>query len=100
MAMLKRTYALPQDTLEEFERATPAGKRSALIAELVRSWLEHEKRERLRREVIEGCREMTDVYLEIEREYHPLEEEVQHALDDESPPRGRGARTTRSRRRV
>jgi hypothetical protein len=100
MALLKRTYALPQGTVEEFEKAAPPGKRSALIAELVRGWLEHEKRERLRREVIEGCREMADVYLEVEREYHPLEEEVQHALDDESQPRRRGARPARSRRGV
>jgi hypothetical protein len=100
MALLKRTYALPQATLEEFERAAPPGKRSAVIAELVRSWLDQQKRERLRQAVIEGCREMADVYLEIEREYHPLEEEVQHALGDESPPGRRGARPPRPRRGV
>jgi hypothetical protein len=36
---------------------------------------------RLRKEMIEGCRDMADVYLAIEREYHPLEEEVQRAVD-------------------
>jgi hypothetical protein len=50
--------------------------------------------------VIEGCREMADVYLGIEREYHPLEEEVQHALGDEPEPGRRGARPSRSRGRV
>jgi hypothetical protein len=44
-------------------------------------WLDSRKKEELRRAVIEGCREMADVYLEIEREYHSLEEEVQNALD-------------------
>ena len=33
--------------------------------------------EDLRRDIIEGCREMADVHLETEREYHPLEEEVE-----------------------
>ncbi len=100
MTLLKRTYALPQETLEEFERATPPGKRSSVVAELLRSWLERQKRERLRAAVIEGCREMADVYLEIEREYHSLEEEVQHAFGDELQPGRRGARPPRSRRRV
>ena len=30
----------------------------------------------LRQNIIEGCREMWDVYVETEREFHPLEEEV------------------------
>src|SRR5262249_20445356 len=58
MGLLKRTYALPQQTLEEFERTTAPGKRSALVAQLIRDWLAQRKRERLRQEVIEGCREM------------------------------------------
>ena len=48
---------------------------------MLREWLDKQQREQLRREVIEGCREMADVYLEIEQEYHPLEEEVARALD-------------------
>jgi nitrate/TMAO reductase-like tetraheme cytochrome c subunit len=42
-------------------------------------WLDEQRREQLRREIIEGCHEMADVYLEIEQEYHPLEKEVAHA---------------------
>jgi hypothetical protein len=44
-----------------------------------RAWKREElhEREQLRKEIIEGCRDMADVYLEVEREYHPLEEEVQ-----------------------
>lgn len=35
--------------------------------------------EALRQNIIEGCREMWDVNVEIEQEFHPLEEEVAHA---------------------
>ena len=76
MRALKRTYVLPPDTLEQFEQEVSSGKRSAVIAELLREWLDKRRRDRLRREVLEGCREMMDVYLEVEQEYHPLDEEV------------------------
>lgn len=80
MGLLKRTYTLPADTLEQFEQVVAAGQRSAVIAELLREWLDRQRREQLRREIIEGCREMAEVYLETEREYHPLEEEVHRGL--------------------
>lgn len=35
--------------------------------------------ETLRQNIIEGCREMWDVYVETEREFHSLEEEVARA---------------------
>lgn len=97
MGMPKRTFSLPADTLAEFEREVGRGRRASVIADLVRTWLEDRRRERLRREIIEGCREMADVYLETEREFHPLEEEVHRALDTESKKRGRRARSPRSR---
>ena len=81
MGLLKRTYALPTETVESFERSVASGQRSAVIATLLRDWLEAQRRERLRRDIIEGCREMADIYTEIEREYHPLEEEAHRALD-------------------
>jgi metal-responsive CopG/Arc/MetJ family transcriptional regulator len=81
MRLLKRTYTLPPDTLEQFEQVVAVGKRSAVITELLREWLDGQRREQLRREIIEGCREMADVYLETEREYHPLEEEIHRGLD-------------------
>jgi len=37
-------------------------------------------RKRLRQEIVGSCREMADVYLAVEREYHPREEEVHRAL--------------------
>src|SRR4051794_20058341 len=100
MRLVKRTYVLPPAIVKEFEGSVSAGERSAVIAQLLEAWLERRKREQLRQAIIEGCREMAEVYREIEREYHPLEEEVQHALEDESPPRRHRARPTGSRRRV
>jgi len=34
------------------------------------------KRNKLRQEIVQGCQDMAEVYLEVEREYHPLVEEV------------------------
>jgi metal-responsive CopG/Arc/MetJ family transcriptional regulator len=81
MKLLKRTYALPPDALEKFEQAVDAGKRSAVIAELIREYLAEREREALRRDIIEGCEDMAEIYLEMEREWHPLEEEVARAFE-------------------
>jgi metal-responsive CopG/Arc/MetJ family transcriptional regulator len=79
MGLLKRTYAIPQQILDEFERVTAPSERSALVAEMMREWLDQQQ---LRQEVIEGCCDMADVYLATEREFHPLEEEVERASDE------------------
>jgi hypothetical protein len=84
MGLPKRTYALPPQTLERFEQEVAPGRRSAVIAELLQAWLERGRRERLRCEVVAGCREMAGVYLEVEREYHALEEEAHRALGNQS----------------
>lgn len=75
MMAMKRTYSLPEETVKEFECLVPSGERSAVIRHLVDGWLQ--QRAKLRQDIIEGCREMADVYLEIEREFHPLEEEIE-----------------------
>ena len=98
MNLVKRTYSLPPDTLASFEHKVPPGGRSSLVAALLRDWLEQQRRERLRKEVAEGCRNMAEVYLEGEREYHSLEEEVHHALEGEPATRRRRPRKARSRR--
>jgi hypothetical protein len=97
MVLRKRTYSLPQLTLDEFEKAVPPGERSTMVARLMRQWLDQRERERLRREVIEGCHDMAEVYLSIEREFHPLEEEVQHALDPLPKSRRNRSRSARPR---
>jgi len=83
MVLKKRTYGLPADAVESFEKDVPPGDRSAVVADLIRHWLAEKRRRKLREAVDEGCREMAELYLEIEKEYHPLEEEIhrQTALD-------------------
>ena len=98
MGLLKRTYALPRNVLEEFERAVGPGKRSAIIAEALNHWLEGKHREQLRREVIEGCHAMADLYLEIEQQYHPLEEEASRAAYSKAKAGGRRSGSSRSGR--
>ncbi len=48
-------------------------------------WLDRQRRECLRQKIIAGCEAMADIYLATEREYHPLEEEVQRGLDTQYP---------------
>lgn len=99
MELHKRTYSLPAQTLEQFESAVPAAQRSTILAGLLRAWLDEQQREALEREIIEGCREMAEVYLQVEQEYHPLEEEVQRGLDSPAEARRHRARPSRSGRR-
>lgn len=76
MGLLKRTYALPPDTVKSFERTVPKGKRSVLLASLMREWLQERERVRLGRSIVRGCEEMSAEYLSLEGEFHPLEEEL------------------------
>jgi hypothetical protein len=100
MHLSKRTYSLPGPTLESFEQVVPAGERSALVAALLKEWLERRRRDQLRRRIAEGCKDMAEVYLDIERAFHPLEEEVHRALEGSTASRRRGASASRSRRRI
>jgi len=81
--MTKRTYLLPDDVLAEFEATVPTGKRSAVLSEALREWMGEKRREKLRAEIEEGLREQWDLYLEIEREWAPLSDEVWAKLPDE-----------------
>jgi Arc/MetJ-type ribon-helix-helix transcriptional regulator len=87
MGSIKRTYVLPPELLEQFEGEVEPGRRSAVITELLRRWLEERRRQRLRAQVIEGCHEMAEVMLEIEQEFCPLDEEIDRALDAASEAR-------------
>ena len=82
MNQSKRTYALPSETLRRFEREVAPGKRSAKVAELIESWIRERERDALRSDIIEGCREMGEIYLAMAHEWEPLEEEVARALDE------------------
>jgi Arc/MetJ-type ribon-helix-helix transcriptional regulator len=85
MALAKRTYTLPPQVVGDFEQAVPSGRRSALVTELMREWLEKRRREELRKSIVSGCQEMADEYRRIEEEYHPLEEEVERELNHVAP---------------
>lgn len=74
--LIKRTYALPSDVLEEFERHVAPGKRGVAVAQALREWTQEREREALRADIDEGLREMAEIYRETEQEFHPLEEEV------------------------
>ena len=80
MRLQKRTYSMPVETIERFEHSVAAGRRSAIVSRLVNEWLDVERRARLRAEVIAGCLDMAELDIEIEREFHPLEEEVERVL--------------------
>lgn len=97
MNALKRTFALPRETVQAFEKTVAAGNRSATVASLIEDWLDKLKRAELRRAVIEGCREMGEEYLATEREYHALEEEVHRGIGRSAQTRRRGSRPSRSR---
>jgi len=76
MGLLKRTYSLPEDVLNSFESVVSRGRRSAVLASLIEAWLEERRLKKLRADIVTGCREMAGEYLEQEKTYHPLEEEV------------------------
>ncbi|MBI3921101.1 MAG: hypothetical protein HY318_06765 [Armatimonadetes bacterium] len=52
-------------------------------SELPKQEMTQHERDQLRRDVIEGCRDMADVSLEVEREFHALDEEAWRTLDEE-----------------
>lgn len=87
LGLIKRTYVLPPDVIEQFEREVESGHRSTVIAELLRQWLQERRRQRLRAQVIEGCRKMADVMVEIEQEFAPVDEEIARALGNLSETR-------------
>ncbi len=82
MRLLKRTYTLPPHTVQQFEDVVLPGERSRVVAQVLGSWLEEKRRAELRAQIEEGCREMWDEYLEVERQFHPLEEEVERKYGD------------------
>ncbi|MBI4559111.1 MAG: hypothetical protein HY706_16120 [Candidatus Hydrogenedentes bacterium] len=89
MPVVKKTYALPVATVERFEARVPPGKRSAVLAQLMHGWLEELRRSELARGIIEGCREMAEIYTDLEQDFHPLEEEAAYAMAPRSKSKTR-----------
>ena len=61
MRLTKRTYSLPGETVERFEAHIAPGRRSALVAELMDSWIRERDRIALRSDVVEGCKAMAQL---------------------------------------
>lgn len=76
MRLAKRTYSLPPGILKRFEDRLAPGERSGRLAKLMEEWLAERERDELRRELIEGCKEMSNLYQEIDREWNRASEEV------------------------
>jgi len=76
MRLAKRTYSLPPDLLKRFERRLAPGERSAHVGRLIGEWLAEREREELRRKVVEGCREMAELYSEMDKEWRGASDEV------------------------
>jgi metal-responsive CopG/Arc/MetJ family transcriptional regulator len=81
MKLAKRTYSFPSDLLERFEGRLPSGERSKFVAQLIEAWLAERDREELRKQVIEGCKEMDGLYQEIDKEWNTAAEAVWRDLD-------------------
>jgi hypothetical protein len=76
MSLSKRTYSLPSQLVSRFEHRLTPPERSAIVAKLIENWLDESDRNDLRREVIEGCQEMKELYLEIDRDWDRAASEV------------------------
>ena len=98
MELLKRTFAIPSEVIGSFEQTVSPKERDLVVSKLLQLWLAEQKQ--LRREIIEGCQEMAEIYLQTEREYHPLEEEVQRDLEIRPKARRHRPRSARPGRRV
>ena len=81
MRLEKRTYTLPPDLLQKFERRLPPGERSSSLARIIEDWLAERDREELRQQIIEGCQEMRTEYEQIDREWASVSDEVWRDLE-------------------
>lgn len=81
MRLLKRTYSLAPDAVSRFERVAQPGTRSMIVNDLMRKWAEDQEREALRKQVIEGCEAMSEEYLDMENDFHSIEEEAHLGLE-------------------
>lgn len=81
MRLAKRTYSLPPDLVQKFEKCLAPGERSSFLAKLIEEWLAEREREELCRRVVEGCRDMAELYEEIDGEWRGVSEEVWRGAD-------------------
>jgi len=55
----------------------------------VKERVAEQRRQELAHAVVEWCREMSEEYLQLERDFHPLAEEVAHAAYRTKAPKAR-----------
>lgn len=86
--LIKRTYTLPAETLAKFEATVPAGRRGAAVNEAIDHWLEEKRLADLRARIEEGLndRENEALYLEEERVWAPISDELWSHLPAEEWP--------------
>lgn len=82
MKTVECTFKLPEATLEALEQKVSPENQGTLVAALIEQWLDGQKTPSIREQYIEGLKDMEDISLELERAYHPLEEEVHRALPE------------------
>jgi hypothetical protein len=77
MATTRRyTFAFPPELATRLDSVVPPRQRNAFVARAVQAQLEAIEEEQFRLEMEECAREMYDEILQIEAEFHPLEEEI------------------------
>ena len=72
---------MPEHLVRRFEQHLRPGERSRFIAQLIEGCLAERERQKLRQRVIEGCREMGDLYREIDQVWNPAADEVWRELE-------------------
>ena len=105
MNLQKRTYSIDRAVLTAFESAVETGSRSVVVTELLRHYLADRERETIRRQIIEGSKQLSALYVEESNAWNPLEEELLkdelYEREEHRPaPRRRGAGASRSGRRT
>lgn len=81
MRRARRTFVPSEETLRLFENAVSAGKRSAVVRELLALWVQDRYRARMRADLIECCREMWDDYEGTARAWAPTDGTLWRALE-------------------
>jgi hypothetical protein len=74
------TFGFPPEIAARLEAAVPRRQRNAFVAKAILAQLESLEKEQLRADMEECAREMYDEIVQIEADFHPLEEEIHRQL--------------------
>ena len=74
--LAKRTYTLPLAVVARFEDRLAPGERSGFLAKLLEEWLAEQERDELRRKLVAGCQAMREDYLQVDKEWNAVSDEV------------------------